>query len=156
MFDLFSFFFKFKIELDLYFDLCQRAEKIIQVGLNMHLYDDIGDASSSLRGSTSSFYLLQLSAFSVGLLVSHPLLAVVLLFLLFFPFSVGKTLCPSSTPPRPRPPSPVTRTRALLPTISRTTTTRTTPPPRPCPGTPRTTPPQTTTLLRKSMGGWTG
>ena len=27
----------------------------IQVGLNMHLYDDIGDASSSLRGSTSSF-----------------------------------------------------------------------------------------------------
>ena len=29
----------------------------IQVGLNMHLYDDIGDASSSLRGSTSSFCL---------------------------------------------------------------------------------------------------
>ena len=27
----------------------------IQVGLNMHLYDDIGDASSSLRGSTSSY-----------------------------------------------------------------------------------------------------
>ena len=27
----------------------------IQVGLNMHLYDDIGDASSSVRGSTSSF-----------------------------------------------------------------------------------------------------
>ena len=27
----------------------------IQVGLNMHLYDDIGDASSSIRGSTSSF-----------------------------------------------------------------------------------------------------
>ena len=26
----------------------------IQVGLNMHLYVDIGDASSSLRGSTSS------------------------------------------------------------------------------------------------------
>ena len=26
----------------------------IQVGLDMHLYDDIGDASSSLRGSTSS------------------------------------------------------------------------------------------------------
>ena len=38
------------------FDLCRRAE-IIRVGLNMHLYDDIGDASSSLRGSTSSFYL---------------------------------------------------------------------------------------------------
>ena len=37
------------------FDLCRRAE-IIQVGLNMHLYDDIGDASSSLRGSTSSFF----------------------------------------------------------------------------------------------------
>ena len=51
----FDFFFsrKFKIEFDLYFDLCQRAE-IIQVGLNMHLYVDIGDASSSLRGSTSS------------------------------------------------------------------------------------------------------
>ena len=27
----------------------------IQEGLNMHLYDDIGDASSSLRGSTFSF-----------------------------------------------------------------------------------------------------
>ena len=27
----------------------------IHVGLNMHLYDDIGDASSSLWGSTSSF-----------------------------------------------------------------------------------------------------
>ena len=37
------------------FDLCQRAE-IIRVGLNMHLYDDIEDASSSLRGSTSSFF----------------------------------------------------------------------------------------------------
>ena len=48
-------FFKkmFEIEFDLYFDLCWRAE-IIQVGLNMHLYDDIGDASSSLWGSTSS------------------------------------------------------------------------------------------------------
>ena len=29
----------------------------IQVDLNMHLYDDIGDASSSLRGSTSSWWL---------------------------------------------------------------------------------------------------
>ena len=29
----------------------------IQVGLNMHLYDDIGDASSSLRGSTSSLLM---------------------------------------------------------------------------------------------------
>ena len=50
------FFFskKFEIEFDLYFDLCWRAE-IIQVGLNKHLYDDIGDASSSLWGSTSSF-----------------------------------------------------------------------------------------------------
>ena len=38
------------------FDLCRRAE-IIQVGLNMHLYDDIGDASSSLRGSTSSYFI---------------------------------------------------------------------------------------------------
>ena len=28
----------------------------IQVGLNVHLYDDIGDSSSSIRGSTSSFY----------------------------------------------------------------------------------------------------
>ena len=44
----FDFFFskKFEIEFDLFFDLC-RAE-IIQVGLNMHLYVDIGDASSSL------------------------------------------------------------------------------------------------------------
>ena len=49
------FFFskKFEIELDLYFDLRWRAE-IIQVGLAMHLYVDIGDASSSLWGSTSS------------------------------------------------------------------------------------------------------
>ena len=44
---------KFEIEFDLYFYLCLRAE-IIQVALNMHLYDDIGDASSSLWGSTSS------------------------------------------------------------------------------------------------------
>ena len=51
-FDFFS--KKFEIEFDLYFDLCWRAE-IIQVGLNMHLYVDIGDASSSLWGSTSSF-----------------------------------------------------------------------------------------------------
>ena len=29
----------------------------MQVVLNMHLYDDIGDASSSLRGSTSSFFV---------------------------------------------------------------------------------------------------
>ena len=35
------------------FDLCWRA-KNIQVGLNMHLYDNIGDASTSLRGSISS------------------------------------------------------------------------------------------------------
>ena len=31
----------------------------IQVGLNMHLYDDIGDASSSLWGSTSSLSTVQ-------------------------------------------------------------------------------------------------
>ena len=42
---------KLEIEFDLYFDLCWSAE-IIQVGLNMHLYVDIGDASSSLWGST--------------------------------------------------------------------------------------------------------
>ena len=47
----------FKKNSKLNFDLCQRAE-IIQVGLNMHLYDNIGDASSSLRGSTSSFELV--------------------------------------------------------------------------------------------------
>ena len=53
-----------KLNVDLFFlssklniDLCQRAE-IIQVVLNMHLYDDIGDASSSLRGSTSSTRLV--------------------------------------------------------------------------------------------------
>ena len=45
----------FSKNLKLHFDLCQRAE-IVQVGLNMHLYDDIGDVSSSLRGSTSSLY----------------------------------------------------------------------------------------------------
>ena len=55
----FFFFFskKFEIEFDLYFDLCWRAE-IIQVGLNMHLYVDIGDASSSLWGSTFSCFLV--------------------------------------------------------------------------------------------------
>ena len=46
---------KFEIEFDLYFDLCWRAEINIQVGRNMHLYVDIGDASSSLWGSTSSY-----------------------------------------------------------------------------------------------------
>ena len=45
---------KFEIEFELYFDLCWRAEINIQVGRNMHLYVDIGDASSSLWGSTSS------------------------------------------------------------------------------------------------------
>ena len=49
----FDFFFSNSSKLN--FDLCQRAE-IIQVGLNMHLYDDIGDASSSLRRSTSSLH----------------------------------------------------------------------------------------------------
>ena len=39
------------------FDLCRRAE-IVQVGLNMNLSDDIGDALSSLRGSTSSLIIL--------------------------------------------------------------------------------------------------
>ena len=41
----------------------------IQVGLNMHLYDDIGDASSSLRGSTSSY----LSVKTCKLLDNRPL-----------------------------------------------------------------------------------
>ena len=54
----FNFFSKkFEIEFELYFDLCWRAEINIQVGLNMHLYVDIGDASSSFWGSTSSSYL---------------------------------------------------------------------------------------------------
>ena len=48
----FDFFFQKNLKLN--FDLCQRAE-VVQVGLNMHLYDDIGDASSSLRGLTSSW-----------------------------------------------------------------------------------------------------
>ena len=51
--NLIFFFKKFEIEFDLYFDLCWRTE-IVQVGLNMDLYVDIGDASSSLWGSTSS------------------------------------------------------------------------------------------------------
>ena len=53
----FDFFFskKFEIGFDLYFDLCWKSEINIQVGLNMHLYVDIGNASSSLWGSTSSF-----------------------------------------------------------------------------------------------------
>ena len=51
-FDLFS--NKFEIE----FDLCWKADINIQVGLNMHLYDDIGDASSSLQGSISFYIFL--------------------------------------------------------------------------------------------------
>ena len=43
-----------KFEIELYFDLCWRAEINIQVGRNMYLYVDIGDALSSLWGSTSS------------------------------------------------------------------------------------------------------
>ena len=39
--------------LKLNFDFCQKAE-IVQVGLNMHQCDDIGDAPSSLRGPASS------------------------------------------------------------------------------------------------------
>ena len=54
--NLFFFQKSSNLNFDVYFDLCWRAE-IIQVGLKMHLYDDIGDASSSLRGSTSSFYI---------------------------------------------------------------------------------------------------
>ena len=48
--------FFFQKNLKLNFDLCQRAE-IVQVGLNINLYDDIGDASSSLRRSTSIFFI---------------------------------------------------------------------------------------------------
>ena len=62
---------KFEIEFDLYFDLCWRAE-IIQVGLNMHLYVDIGDASSSLWGSTSSCIIDTIHVMhSVGVCVSY-------------------------------------------------------------------------------------
>ena len=57
----FDFFF---LSSKLNLDLCRRAE-IIRVGLNMHLYDDIGDASSSLRGSTSSLFLHPVSAVSL-------------------------------------------------------------------------------------------
>ena len=39
----------------------------IQVGLNMHLYDDIGDASSSLRGSTSSLSFVRMRRFWLNL-----------------------------------------------------------------------------------------
>ena len=53
VFCLTCFLFKFEIEFWLIFDLCQRAE-VIHVGLIKHLYDDIGDASSSLPRSTSS------------------------------------------------------------------------------------------------------
>ena len=35
----------------------------IQVGLNMLLHNDIGDASLSLRGSTSSFYKAKLQGY---------------------------------------------------------------------------------------------
>ena len=56
----FDFFFskKFEIEFVLYFDLCWRSGINIQVGVNMHLYVDIGDGSLSLWGSTSSYNFL--------------------------------------------------------------------------------------------------
>ena len=44
--------------LNLNLDLYWRAEINIQVGVNMHLYDNIGDASLSLRGSISSYYFV--------------------------------------------------------------------------------------------------
>ena len=53
-----------------FFDLCWRAE-IIQVGLNMHLYVDIGDASSSLWGSTSSFEVTNMTFLSKKKLASN-------------------------------------------------------------------------------------
>ena len=46
-----------KLNFDMYFDLCQRAE-IVHVGLNMKLYNNIGNVSSSLRGSTSSWLVI--------------------------------------------------------------------------------------------------
>ena len=56
--NLFFFFFQESSKLNSTCILtCWRVE-IIQVGVNMHLYVDIGDASSSLWGSTSSFYFL--------------------------------------------------------------------------------------------------
>ena len=47
------FFFKKSSKLN--FDFCWRAGIYIQVGLNMHLCDNIGDASSTLRGLISSW-----------------------------------------------------------------------------------------------------
>ena len=43
----------------------------ILVGLNMHLYDDIGDASSSFRGSTSSTVHCQYRAEAAISVVIH-------------------------------------------------------------------------------------
>ena len=84
----FFFFKKFEIEFDLYFDLCWRTE-IIQVGLNMHLYVDIGDASSSLWGSTSSFIISIILFFIIVLLfysiIFYSVISItILLFLLFY------------------------------------------------------------------------
>ena len=50
------FFFFFQKSSKLNSTCILTCAEIIQVGLNMHLYVDIGDASSSLWGSTSSFY----------------------------------------------------------------------------------------------------
>ena len=54
-FDFFS--KKFKIEFDLYFDLCWRAE-IIQVGLNMHLYVDMGMHRRPFEGRHLVYYFI--------------------------------------------------------------------------------------------------
>ena len=61
VFCLTCFLFNSKLNFVVYLDLCQKDE--IQVGLNKHLYDDIGDASLSLRGLTSSRFLFCWAAF---------------------------------------------------------------------------------------------
>ena len=43
----------------------------IQVGLNMHLYNDIGDASASLRGSTSGIFFFFLLYLTTTLKIRH-------------------------------------------------------------------------------------
>ena len=65
----------------------------IQVGLNMHLYDDIGDASLSLRGSTSSLksllYLLIFCSFILSVFFFFSNAAILFFFSLILSHCTG-------------------------------------------------------------------
>ena len=72
----------------------------VQVDLNMHLFDDIGDASSSLRGSTSSFrfffFFLKFCLFTPNFSALSYLAIVFPVAIIFIPLQVSTASYPSS------------------------------------------------------------